>query len=285
MFREVDEEFVRGAFKPRRAGSHKGENGSVLVVGGSWLYHGAPFLSAMAALRSGVDLAYIAAPEKIATAIRALSPNLIVLPLTDLKLTPGAVRRIKKILPRVDVLVVGPGLASGSEPGIETVIREAEDKALVLDATALYPEVVPAVSGRKAVLTPHAGEFQRVFGAKVPEGLEERVELVKEYARKAGVTILLKGRLDIISDGVDAAVNRTGTPAMTVGGTGDVLTGDVAALLAKGADPFRAAAAAAWINGRAGERAASRLGLHILATDVIDSLPEVMRRFDEVAED
>lgn len=284
MFREVDEEFVRGAFKPRRADSRKGENGSVLVVGGSWLYHGAPFLSAMAALRSGVDLAYIAAPEKIVTAIRALSPNLIVLPLTDLKLTPGAARRIKKILPRVDVLVVGPGLASGSEPGIETVIREAEDKALVLDATALYPEVVPVVSGRRVVLTPHAGEFQRVFGVKAPEGLEERVELVKEYARKAGVTILLKGRLDVISDGVDAAVNRTGTPAMTVGGTGDVLTGVVAALLAKGAAPFRAAAAAAWINGRAGELAASRLGLHILATDVIDSLPEVMRRFDEIEE-
>ena len=282
--REVDEEFVRGAFKPRRADSHKGENGVVLVVGGSWLYHGAPFLSAMAALRSGVDLAYIAVPERIATAVRALSPNVIVLPLTDMKLTRGAARRVLRLLPEVDVVAIGPGLAAGSEPGIEVVVEEAAalGKGLVLDATALYSGILPHVSGRRAVLTPHAGEFRRVFGVEVPRGLEERAELVKEHARKNSLTILLKGRADVISDGVEAAVNRTGTPAMTVGGTGDVLTGVVAALLAKGAEPYRAAAAAAWINGKAGEVAAQRLGLHILATDVVDALPEVMMRFDEV---
>ena len=87
MIKIVDENFVKNCIRPRRVDSHKGENGRVMVVGGSWLYHGAPFLSAMASLRCGVDLAYIAAPEKIATAIRALSPNIIVLPLSDLKLT------------------------------------------------------------------------------------------------------------------------------------------------------------------------------------------------------
>lgn len=283
-FVEVGEEFVRMAVRPRRVDSHKGENGVVLVVGGSWLYHGAPFLAAMAALRSGVDLAYIAVPEKIAAAVRALSPNVIVLPLTDMKLTKGAARRVLKLLPEVDAVAIGPGLASGSEPGIEVVVEEASalGKGVVLDATALYPEILPKVSGRRAVLTPHAGEFRRVFGAEVPAELEGRVRLVQEHAHKNNLTILLKGRFDVISDGVEVAVNRTGTPAMTVGGTGDVLTGVVAALLAKGAEPYRAAAAAAWINGRAGEAAASRLGLHILATDVIEALPEVMRNFDEV---
>lgn len=284
MIKIVDEDFVKNCIRPRRIDSHKGENGKVMVIGGSWLYHGAPFLSAMASLRCGVDLAYIAAPEKIATAIRALSPNIIVLPLSDLKLTRGVAKRVLKILPEIDSMVIGPGLASGGEAGIELVVKEALalGRGIVLDATALYSSILEKVSGGRVVLTPHAGEFKRVFGKDVPSKLDERVKLVKEEAEKNRVTILLKGRFDVISNGVEVMVNKTGTPAMTVGGTGDVLSGIVAALLAWGNDPFEAAASAAWINGKAGELATSRFGLHILATDIIDFLPEVLRRFDRV---
>jgi len=286
MYRVVDEDFVRPCIRPRRADSHKGENGVVMVVGGSWMYHGAPFLSAMAALRCGADLAYIAAPEKIVQSIRALSPAIIAIPLTDMKLTRGAARRVLKLLPRVDVIVIGPGMEAGSEPGIELVVEEAGvlGKGMVLDASALYPGILRRVAGRRVVLTPHAGEFKRLFGVDVPMGLEERVELVRECARRSNVTILLKGRRDVISDGVEVAVNETGSPAMTAGGTGDVLSGIVATLLAWGVEPFRAAAAAAWINGRAGELVFERLGLHMIATDLIDAIPEVMRRFDMVVE-
>jgi len=284
MIKIVDEDFVKNCIRPRRIDSHKGENGKVMVIGGSWLYHGAPFLSAMASLRCGVDLAYIAAPEKIATAIRALSPNIIVLPLSDLKLTRGVAKRVLKILPEIDSMVIGPGLASGGEAGIELVVKEALalGKGIVLDATALYSSILKKVSGGRVVLTPHAGEFKRVFGKDVPSKLDERVKLVKEEAEKNRVTILLKGRFDVISNGVEVVVNKTGTPAMTVGGTGDVLSGIVAAFLAWGNDPFEAAASAAWINGKAGELATSRFGLHILATDIIDFLPEVLRRFDRI---
>ncbi|MCF8885314.1 MAG: NAD(P)H-hydrate dehydratase [Nitrososphaerota archaeon] len=283
---EVDEEFVRRVIKPRKASSHKGQNGVVLVVGGSWMYHGAPFLSAMAALRSGVDLSYVAAPEKIATAIRALSPNIIVIPLTDLKLTRGASRRIMKVLQTVDALVIGPGLAQGSEKGIEYVVQEslALDKKIVLDATALYPGILSRIKGRKVVVTPHAGEFKRMFGVEVGNTIEERIKNVKEKAEEYNITILLKGMVDVISNGEKIAVNKTGTPAMTTGGTGDVLTGIVAALLAKGADTFEAATTGAWINGKAGEEAASIYGLHIVATDVIDCIPKVMKKFDVVVE-
>lgn len=284
MIKIVDEDFVKNCIRPRRIDSHKGENGKVMVIGGSWLYHGAPFLSAMASLRCGVDLAYIAAPEKIATAIRALSPNIIVLPLSDLKLTRGVAKRVLKILPEIDSMVIGPGLASGGEAGIELVVKEALalGRGIVLDATALYSSILEKVSGGRVVLTPHAGEFKRVFGKDVPSKLDERVKLVKEEAEKNRVTILLKGRFDVISNGVEVMVNKTGTPAMTVGGTGDVLSGIVAALLAWGNDPFEAAASAAWINGKAGELATSRFGLHILATDIIDFLPDVLRRFDRI---
>ena len=286
MYKIVDEGFVRDCIKPRRIDSHKGENGVVLVVGGSWMYHGAPFLAAMAALRCGADLAYIAAPEKIVPSIRALSPAIIAIPLTDLKLTRGAARRILRMLPKVDSLVIGPGLESGSEPGIELVVDEAGalGKGMVLDAGSLYPEILDHVRGRRVVLTPHAGEFKRVFGVEPPRDVDERVKLVTEYARKNGVTILLKGRRDVISDGAEVAVNETGTPAMTAGGTGDVLSGLVAAFLAWGVEPFRAAASAAWINGKCGELVAERLGLHILATDLIDAIPQVMKKFDRIEE-
>lgn len=284
---EVDEGFVEGSIKPRRAGSHKGENGVVMVIGGSWMYHGAPFLAAMAALRCGVDLAYIAAPEKIVPSIRALSPAIIAIPLTDMKLTKGAARRALKMLPKIDALVIGPGLESGSEPGIELVVEKAAagGKGIVLDAAALYPEILKRISGKRVVLTPHAGEFKRLFGIEVPRELEERVKMVKEYAEKYGVTVLLKGRIDVVSNGAEAAINRTGSPAMTTGGTGDVLSGIVAAFLAWGLDPFRAAASAAWINGKAGESATSKKGLHIIATDLLEEIPEVMKKFDKIAED
>lgn len=286
MYEVVDENLVRECVKPRRAGSHKGENGAVLVVGGSWMYHGAPFLAAMAALRCGVDLAYIAAPEKIAHSIRSLSPAVIVIPLTDMKLTRGAARRALKVLPKVDSIVIGPGLVSGSEPGIELVIDEAAAlrKGIVLDAGALYPEVLKHVEGRRAVLTPHAGEFRRVFGVEVSDSLEDRVKTVSEQARKHNVTILLKGWIDVISDGVEAAVNESGSPAMTAGGTGDILSGIVAAFLAWGADSFKAAASAAWVNGKAGELVAERLGFHMIATDLLDAIPLIMKKFDKLVD-
>lgn len=284
MYKVVDENFVKESIRPRRADSHKGENGTVLVIGGSWMYHGAPFLAAMAAMRCGVDLVYIAVPEKIAAPIRALSPAIIVIPLTNMKLTRGAARRALKVLQKVDSIVVGPGLETGSEPGIELVVREAvaAGKGLVLDAGALYPEILRHVSGGKVILTPHAGEFRRVFGLEVPKELEDRVKIVMEQAKKHEITILLKGRIDVISNGVEAAVNETGTPAMTTGGTGDILSGIVAAFLAWGINPFRAAASAAWINGKAGELAANRLGLHIIATDLLEAIPHVMKPFDRV---
>ncbi len=286
MYKPVDEDFVRGCVKPRRANSHKGENGVVLVVGGSWMYHGAPFLAAMAALRCGADLAYIAAPEKTALSIRALSPAVIVMPLTDMKLTRGAARRILKLLPRADSLVIGPGLESGSEPGIELVVDEAAalGKGMVLDAGALYPKILKRVSGKRVVLTPHAGEFKRVFGVEVSGSLEDRVKIVIEQAKKNDITILLKGRVDVVSNGVEAAVNKSGSPAMTTGGTGDILSGIVAAFLAWGVEPFKAAASAAWINGKAGELAAERLGFHIIATDLLETIPLIMKKFDRVVE-
>lgn len=287
QLRESTDEDIARALMPRRLYSRKGENGVVLVVGGSWLYHGAPALAAMAAFRCGVDLVYIAVPDKISTVVRAISPNFIVLPLPDMKLTEGSVRRLGKILPSVNVAVVGPGLVIKDQESLCSLLKEllSRDIGLVLDASSLIPEILPIIKDRRVVLTPHAGEFKRLFGIELPRAAEERASYVKRMAESNRITILLKGPVDVISDGNVVVFNRTGTPAMTVGGTGDVLAGLVAGFMAKGAKPIDAAVAAARVNGIAGERAFERFGLHIVATDLIDELAYILKPFDRIVGD
>lgn len=283
-YSETEKDWVASVVPPRRAGSRKGENGVVLVVGGSRVYHGAPFLTAMAAMRSGVDLVYLFVPEKIASPVRALSPSLIVYPLTDVKLTNRISEQIVRNAPQADVAAVGPGLALSNESALTRLLKGLLDKGLrlVLDATALQPYILNVVAGRDVVVTPHAGEFLRLFGVRPSDVLEERCKMVKEKAAEHKLTVLLKGAIDVISDGERVMINRTGSCAMTVGGTGDVLTGLVAGFSAKKMSGFEAAAAAAYINGLCGELAAEQFGLHILPTDLIDLIPRVAKNFDRI---
>ncbi|MDA4119985.1 MAG: NAD(P)H-hydrate dehydratase, partial [Thaumarchaeota archaeon] len=134
----------------------------------------------------------------------------------------------------------------------------------------------------QTVVTPHAKEFERLFGQSLPDELEARSKVVSAQAEASGLTVLLKGPVDIISDGVRVAHNETHSPAMTVGGTGDVLTGITAGLLAKKVQPFEAACAAAFINGSAGLEASKEFGLHITASDVANQIANVMKQFDKL---
>ena len=269
----------------RSSRSKKGDNGIVLVVGGSRIYHGAPLLASLAAMRSGADLAYVAVPKSISVSIRSYSPSIIVLPLPDDRLTVGSVNKLKAMLPKkVDAAAIGMGMSVAKNDALTSLIGELNgmNAKILLDASALVPDVLSAVSKREAVLTPHAGEFRRVFQQDAGKSETERLKNVKELAAKHRVTVLLKGWIDIISDGSKVAVNKTHNCAMTVGGTGDVLSGLVAGLLAKGMNPFDASLAGAYLNGSAGDRAYRRLGLHIMPTDVIDEIPAAMKNFDSI---
>ncbi|MEM4310801.1 MAG: NAD(P)H-hydrate dehydratase [Nitrososphaerales archaeon] len=280
-------ELLNKAIKPRKSDSKKGDNGIALVVGGSWLYHGAPTLAALAALRSGIDLVYLATPKNIAPSIRAISPNLIVLPLPDAKLTKGSARRLIKWLPKkVDSSVIGPGLGKQNTDGMKLLVDELSMSKIkiLLDADALQLDVIERLKGKDCVITPHAGEFKRVFNIELKGNYEDKAIMVKEKAKEYNIIVLLKGKYDIISDGERVVINKTGCSAMTVGGTGDVLAGLVAGLMAKGIEPFIASVFGAYINGIAGERAYQKLGLHIMATDLIDELPFILKPFDRVEE-
>ena len=276
---------VKKFIPARKSTSRKGDNGIVLVVGGSYIYHGAPILSSLAALRCGTDLVYTSVPKINVAPTRAISPNLIVIPLVDQKLTRGAVNKLVGAIPRnLDSATIGMGLAIQEKNALLNLVKSLLDRdvRLSLDASALIPDVLPLLENKNVVVTPHAGEFKRLFGQTVPSSKNERIKLVEKNAKKYGITVLLKGSTDVISNGSDTFLYSKKIPAMTVGGTGDVLSGLVAGILSKNRNTLESAAAATFINGLAGKAAQKKLGLHITSMDVLEELPFVMKTFDRI---
>jgi ADP-dependent NAD(P)H-hydrate dehydratase len=276
---------VKNFIPPRKFVSRKGDNGKVLVLGGSYFYHGAPILSSLAALRCGTDLVYTCVPKINVQATRAISPNLIVLPLVDAKLTRGAVHKLLGVIPKeLNSATIGMGLAIQHIEALKLLVTSLlnRDVRLSLDASALVPSILPVIKNKKVVVTPHSGEFKRLFGELPSDSKNERILTVEKHAKEHSLIILLKGPTDIVSDGQKTFLNVKNTPAMTVGGTGDVLSGMVAAMLSKNQNPIEAAAAAVFINGRAGMLAQKKHGLHIVATDLLEFISDVMKPFDRI---
>jgi hydroxyethylthiazole kinase-like uncharacterized protein yjeF len=267
--------------KPRRSESHKGDFGRLMVIGGSETFSGAPTLVAIAALRTGVDLAYVAAPEKTAYAISSLSPDLITIKLEGKHLNPQNLTTLRPYIETSNAIAVGPGLGLNAETGkaVKAVIEAAEQagKPLLLDADGL--KAFAKFKRRlkvPLVLTPHAGEYAILTGKKPPEAVAEKALEVQKTAAKLGAVILLKGAVDVISDGRRVKLNFTGNPGMTVGGTGDVLSGIVGAFLAQQVEPFEAAVAGAFVNGAAGDFVYAQKEAHMVASDLINWIPSVL---------
>jgi NAD(P)H-hydrate epimerase len=279
---------LRYTLRPRDRFSKKGDFGRLLVIGGSKDYSGAPALSSMAALRTGVDLVIVAAPKSVSDTIRSFSPNLIVRNLSSDYLVPKDLQILKKIVSSCTSIIIGPGLGLEKET-LETItrfIREVKNIPLLVDADGLRAlSKNPTIhSNSPTVLTPHSGEFNKLSNNTLapPDRLGIRKDMIHKEAKRRGLTILLKAYEDIISDGVNLKTNLTGNPGMTVGGTGDVLSGIVAAFLSWKITPFRAACSGAFISGLAGNMAVKERGHHILATDVIEKIPEVMINYEKI---
>jgi len=267
--------------KPRPSESHKGDFGRLLVVGGSETFSGAPTFTALAALRTGVDLAFVAAPRETAYAISSMSPDLITVKLEGEHLNPSNLSVLRHHLESATAVAVGPGLGLHKETqeAVKEIVAIAEARKIpmLLDADGLkaFAEFKHRLE-TPAVLTPHAGEYQILTGKKLPLSLEERVDSVRRTAQSLDVVILLKSHVDIISNGYKVKLNFTGNPGMTVGGTGDVLSGIVAAFLAQGVDPFEAAVAGAFINGAAGDFVKAEKGYHMVSTDLLEWIPKII---------
>jgi hydroxyethylthiazole kinase-like uncharacterized protein yjeF len=264
--------------------SHKGDNGIVLIIGGG-PYIGAPALSGLAALRTGVDLVYIATPKRSWESVAAFSPNFIVKDLHDDMLTKNDIPSIEELLSKCTAVVLGPGLGTAKEteeaiiPLVRCII--AEKKPLVLDADAIRPvgENLPLIKNSTTVVTPHVGEFKKLTGITLSQDVDTRINTVKEWAEKIGITIFLKGYIDVLSDGTNVKQNKVHNEAMTVGGTGDVLAGIIGALLSKGVKPFNAVRIAAFLNGEAGNEAFQKKSYGLVATDIVDEIPTVLKKY------
>ena len=283
----INDDMIKKISFSRKISSRKGDNGIVLIVGGNRIYHGAPILASMAALRSGTDLVYTAIPSVNVEATRSFSPNLIVLPLVDEKLTMGSASRLIKTLPKkVDSATIGMGMSIAKKEALMSLIEKLlkNGTKLVLDASALMPEILPKIKETGCIITPHGGEYMRIFKTELKNHHnnenEEIVDVLKN-ANKYGITIILKGWKNIISNGELTAVIERSTPAMTVGGTGDVLAGLVAGFFSK-MNSFDAACTAVYFNGLAAILAYQKVGLHMVATDLLDNLPQVIKKFDQI---
>ena len=265
---------------PRQADGHKGTYGSILVVAGSRGMAGAAALAGMSALRSGAGLVTVACPESVADVVSSFEPCYLTLPLAadkDGKLLASAA---DQLLDRsFDVMAVGPGMGKSDELGrLLAKLVTSVTKPLIIDADGLnllapQIEILKSRPG-STILTPHPGEFARLRGQKRADEHADRTEAAARFAAEHGVVLILKGHGTVISDGTRVAINTTGNPGMATGGTGDVLTGLVAALRGQGLSDFDASQLAVYLHGRAGDYVASQKGeISLIARDLVEALP------------
>ncbi len=284
----------------RRPESHKGDFGRALLVGGSRGMTGAIALAGMAALRSGAGLVQLALPAECLAAVAAHEPSYMTAALPGdaagrISLRAGS--RIRELAGAATAVACGPGL--GRSRGLDLLVSDLYsqlDRPLVLDADALNAlaetgvltptksSARPSSAGKSSrskssppaprVLTPHPGEFARLLGLKTAEVQLRREELARQFAAEHGIVIVLKGHETVISDGTRTAINATGNPGMATGGSGDVLTGVITALICQGMSAYDAARLGAHVHGLAGDLAARELGqVSLIASDLVRFLP------------
>lgn len=272
---------VEKIIKPRLPTVQKGDSGRILVIGGSAVFSGAPALVALAAYRAGVDLVHVAAPTQTAYSISSMSADLITVKLEGDHLNPRNIGTLAPYLEKSTTVAMGPGLGlhNDTREAVKQIVTLIEERRipLLLDADALkaFAEFKHKLR-TPAVLTPHRGEYRILTGHELTDDVVKQAEDVEKTAKELGAVILLKGHTDVISDGERCKFNFTGNPGMTVGGTGDVLSGVVAAFMAQGVDPFDAAVAGAFVNGAAGDFVASAKGFHMVATDLLEWIPKAI---------
>lgn len=280
---------------PREADGHKGDYGHALIVGGSAGMIGAVALACNGALRGGVGLATFAAPRIVQPFIATLCPCATSVPLAcdeDGQLGPEALRQMLEQAHRCNVVAVGPGMAIGSpQQNLVQALLEYH-LPLVIDADGLNNlsqiNNWPARRGCPLVLTPHPGELSRLIGKPTAEIQADRENIAAQAARQWAsqgpqdkpLVLVLKGDGTIVTDGQRLYTNDTGNPGLATGGTGDVLTGLIAGILAQGIAPLEAACMAVHAHGRAGDLAALEKGqVSLIASDLADFLPEAMMEF------
>lgn len=279
----TDKEFVRSLFPKRRGNTQKGDYGKLLIIAGSRGMSGAAYMAAEAALKSGAGLITLACCKSVNDVLEAKTTEVMTLPLDDTEghISRDAIGDIIERLEKVSAVLIGPGLgrSNDAEAVVQAVLQYSR-VPVVVDADAIN-----AVARNKRMLekcacdlvfTPHAMEFSRLTGLDVEQIESERIDISKDFCENNGAVLLLKGPRTIVT-GTDLTqyINTTGNPGMASGGSGDVLAGIIAALAARGIDCAKAAAAAAYIHGTAGDIAAQSCGEEsVSAMNILECIPK-----------
>ena len=280
-------DFLR--LKNRDSSSHKGNNGRLLVIGGSKDYSGAPAIAGMAAIGAGADLVYVASPQNAAEAIKSTSPDLIVKSLEGDKLSLKHSDEILSLVDNVDSVLIGPGAGIDEDTSkLFNILVTKIKKPIVLDADALKQVELSLIKNREdIILTPHIFEFKSFF--KVEDDLKLDIDSYdfskvdgnitefQKIIRQIKGTVVVKGKYDLILSGNKFKINKSGNAGMTVGGTGDALAGISASLLSQGLSSFDSASLATFINGLAGDEAYNIKGNGFSATDLVSYIGSVIK--------
>lgn len=278
-------DFLR--LKNRNSSSHKGNNGSVLIVGGSKDYHGAPAISGKAAFGAGVDLVYIATPESAAIPVKSASEDLIVKSLDGDYLSLNHLDEILELADKVDAVLIGPGSGINDDTSkLFNVLVTKIKKPIVLDADGLKQVDISLIKNKdNIVLTPHLAEFNQFFNSKLKLDLDsydfkmvdENITEFQLITKNINGTVIVKGKNDLILSGSKFRINRSGNAGMTVGGTGDALAGIVVSLLSQDLSSFDSACLGVFINGLAGDKAYEMNGNGFSASDLVSYIGNVIK--------
>ncbi len=276
----------------RKADSNKGDYGHIFILAGSARYAGAAVLCAEAAMRSGAGLVTLGIPKNINSAIIKIKPKeVITLPLSETisgSLSDKVFKEIKDFTERTDILVIGPGLSQdrSTQSLVRKVVRSI-NKPMVIDADALNALAghlkdlaSQKTENRKLILTPHPGEMSRLLGISVDQIQNNRRGIANKFVKNYPVTLVLKGHDTIVAEYKEKLyVNKTGNPGMSSAGSGDVLSGMIAAFLGQGLNAFNAAKYGVYLHGLAGDLAAKeKTQISLIASDIIAKIPEAIKR-------
>lgn len=272
---------------PRPLEAHKGDFGKVCIIAGSLGFSGAAAIAGTSALRAGAGLVRVATPETVLPIVAAIQPCFTTIPLPDKdgRISKKAVDAILKAAEENDILAFGPGIGIG--PGPKTILEtllKIENLRMVIDADGLnnlaklgdWPKSCKA----NLILTPHPGEMKRIWPPLLRKPLPQNRETqALEFAAASKTTVVLKGHQTIVADSEKFYINTTGNPGMATAGSGDVLTGVIAAICGQGLNNFDAAVLGVYIHGLAGDLAVEKVGqISLIATDIVDSLPQAFKK-------
>jgi len=274
--------------KPRAADAHKGDFGKVLIIAGSFGMSGAAALAGQAALRAGAGLVRVATPKNVLPIVASIEPSFTTIALAEDncgRISEKATNIILNAVSENDAVAFGPGVGvSGALQSVIQTLLQQQDLRLLIDADGLNNLTAlrgwPGKLNARLILTPHPGEMKRLWSGLFREPLPaERQEQAGRLAQRTGTTVTLKGAGTVVSDGKKIYVNKTGNPGMATAGSGDVLTGVIAALMGQGLSDFDAAVLGVYVHGLAGDIAAEKVGqVSLIATDIIDSLGDAFMK-------